>query len=493
MVKVKSCINVLFVAFCLAAPFYAIIPTLSIPSAGPSVGEYDPWLDINDDGTINMKDIASLAARFNKPGQNITKAYQLYDSGWINLTGNTNQNYTLTHNLNLPSTAITVDAKQETQMQGNLWGTNGTDTLYSVIQTSDGGYALAGILNGSSCYLAKTDAECGLLWSKTYGGGTAASVVQTGDGGYALAGSTGLDAYLVKSDKEGKMLWSKTYGGARVDQAWSLVQTVDGGYALAGDTLSFGAGGTDFYLVKTDAGGNMQWSKTYGGVGTETCNCLVQTGDGGYALAGMTASFGAGAYDSWLVKTDADGNQMWNRTYGGNWYDVSYSLVQTTDEGYALAGVTVASMGSYDACLVKTYENGTMQWSKTYGGTDDDYAWSVTKTADGGYALAGETILPGWTDTDVYLVKTDASGNLLWNWTYGGSDDDATMCVVETGDGGYALAGYWSFGVDKDCFLVKTEGESGLAWVSSTMNSITLVRDVNTPWSLVRVQIWKKR
>ena len=134
--------------------------------------------------------------------------------------------------------------------------------------------------------------------------------------------------------------WNKTYGGTKDDDAEALVQTNDGGYAVAGQTMSSGAGLEDFWLVKTDASGNMQWNKTYGGTSYDEAWALVQTTDGGYALAGRTASFGAGGYDFWLVKTDASGNMQWNKTYGGTNDDFAFALVQTSDGGYALAGCT---------------------------------------------------------------------------------------------------------------------------------------------------------
>ena len=149
------------------------------------------------------------------------------------------------------------------------------------------------------------------------------------------------------------MQWNKTYGGTSYDWAYALVQTSDGGYALAGRTASFGAGGDDFWLVKTDSAGNMQWNKTYGGTNDDMAFALVQTSDGGYALAGYTTSFGAGGLDFWLVKTDSAGNMQWNKTYGGTNNDMAFALVQTSDGGYALAGYTASLASGLDFWLVK--------------------------------------------------------------------------------------------------------------------------------------------
>ena len=200
--------------------------------------------------------------------------------------------------------------------------------------------------------------------------------------------------------------WTKTYGGASDDWAYALVQTSDGGYAVAGSTNSSGAGGYDFWLVKTDAGGNMQWNRNYGGTGVEIAYSVVQTSDGGYALAGITYSFTAGSWDFWLVKTDASGNMQWSKTYGGTGHDYAYSLVQTGDGGYAIAGYTNSfGAGGYDFWLVKTDASGNMQWSKTYGGPGVEIAYSVVQTSDGGYALAGYTNSFGAGSYDFWFVK----------------------------------------------------------------------------------------
>jgi len=164
--------------------------------------------------------------------------------------------------------------------------------------------------------------------------------------------------------------WDRTYGGTGDEEARSLVQTVDGGYAFAGYATSFGAGDHDFWLVKIDTNGDMEWNRTYGGTGDEDALSLVQTFDEGYALAGITDSFGAGGHDFWLVKTDADGNMKWNRTYGGANHEDAYSVVQTDDEGYAIIGRTWSfAIGLYDFWLVKTDANGDMEWNKTMEGS----------------------------------------------------------------------------------------------------------------------------
>jgi hypothetical protein len=170
------------------------------------------------------------------------------------------------------------------------------------------------------------------------------SLIQTSDGGYAIAGYTKSfgagkrDVYVVKLDANGNLQWTKTIGGPKGDEGYSLIQTSDGGYVIAGFTESFGAGEADVYVVKLDAKGNLQWTKTIGGPESEIGNSLIQTSDGGYAITGTTESFGAGETDVYVVKLDAKGNLQWTKTIGGPESEVGNSLIQTSDGGYAIAG-----------------------------------------------------------------------------------------------------------------------------------------------------------
>jgi hypothetical protein len=517
---------------CLAVSLCVVLSTsllfmLTPSRSSPGIGEYDTWADINDDGQVDIYDAIALAGAFGTSGTSAQKASIEFDSGWINITDRCGQNIVVTHNLNSTDSIVDIQGKNtlDSGPQQRYYGLTGITTGWSktyrgigvdfawdLVQTVDGGYALAGGANvygtgGGDFWLVKTDASGAEQWNKTYGGtdgDVAYALVQTNDAGYALAGETyssgagWADAWLVKTDSSGTEQWNRTYGGTAGDWANTLVQTSDGGYALAGVTVSFGAGNPDAWLAKTDASGNMLWNKTYGGTGSDWALDLVQTVDGGYALAGYTDSFGAVSYvpDFWLVKTDASGNMQWNKTYGGTDADFAYALVQTNDAGYALAGYTSSfGAGNEDFWLVKTDASGTEQWNKTYGGKSFDFAWDLVQTVDGGYALAGSANLFG-VSSDAWLVKTDASGNMQWNKTYGGTSADEAQALVQTVDGGYALGGYTlSFGADNsDFWLVKTEVESGLAWVDSSANNITLYRGETDPyWNFVRVRLWKPR
>lgn len=382
----------------------------------------------------------------------------------------------------------------------------------SLVQTNDGGYAVAGFTRSfgagiEDVFLVKTDANGYILWNKTYGGPNAdfgLSMVQTADGGYAIAGFTGsfgaglIDAYLIKTDANGNLAWSKTYGGTNDDSANSVIQMSDGGYTIAGSTSSFGAGLSDVFLFRTDANGAMLWNKTYGGTNDDYGYSVIQTVDGGYAIVGETASYGGGGLDVFLVKTDAIGVLQWNKTYGGADHDIGYSMVQASDSGYAIAGITGSyGAGGYDAYLIKTLANGDMQWNKTYGGPSFDDWHGIVKASGGGYALAGRMILSSdLSDDDMVLAITDANGVMLWNKTWGGKDPDYGVSMVQTADGGYAIAGETqSFGAgNTDFYLVKTEafGEFGLVRTDTATNTVTLYRGLtDIYWNYVRVRIWK--
>jgi len=395
-----------------------------------------------------------------------------FDSGWVDITTKLGQYIPVMHGLNTTEVVVDITGKQSLDPMSGALGWSRTyggaygDVARSVVQTSDGGYAIAGYTDSfdaglSDFWLVKTDSAGIMQWSQTYdegGDDLAYSVVQTFDGGYAIAGYSGGDFWLVKTDSAGIMQWSQPYYGGGDDGAYSVVQTSDGGYALAGYTNSFGAGHDDFWLVKTGAGGNVEWNQTYGGANSDVAWSVVQTDDGGYAIAGWTQSPSAGDYDFWLVKTDQIGNMQWNKTYGGTGDDGAYSLVQTSDGGYAIAGYTDSfDAGLSDFWLVKTDSAGIMQWSQTYGGLNHDLAYSVIQTFDGGYAIAG------YSGGDFWLVKTDLTGTALWSQTYGGGGDDGAYSLVQTFDGGYALAGYTdTFDRDNDFWLVKVKGEINL-------------------------------
>ena len=236
--------------------------------------------------------------------------------------------------------------------------------------------------------------------------------------------------------------WSKTYGGTGSDTGQNVILTADGGYAMSGSTNSSGAGGNDYWLVKMDSFGNMQWNKTYGGTSSDQCYNVYQTVDGGYLMIGFTASFGAGARDGWLVKTDAAGNMQWNRTYGTTTQDLLFSLVVTSDGGYLLKGTTGGPINN-TGWLIKTDAAGNMQWNKTVTTPYGNWLYTAIQTSDGGYAFAAaNSTATGTQISDAILIKTDSSGNITWTQKYGGPAVDVGWGLVQTKDGGYAMSGY---------------------------------------------------
>lgn len=355
-----------------------------------------------------------------------------------------------------------------------VYGGQYNEDAFSVEQTSDGGYIVAGYsytfgLGNYDVWLLKTEADGDTAWSRTYGdtrGDYGYSVRQTTDGGYIIAGWTettgnGNDVYLLKTDGDGNLIWTRTYGGSSHEDARSLDLTADGGYIVAGRTSSFGAGNNDFYLIKTDAGGNTIWTRTYGGGQDDYCWSVQQTTDGGYILAGYSESFGEGNGVAWLIKTDANGDTLWTRIFEGERGAEARSVQQTTDGGYIVAGHTDPWGGTADIYLIKIDPNGQTEWIRTHGGSNDDYGHCVQETADGGYIATGYTWSFGAGWYDMCLLRTDAKGKLMWWRTYGGEVDDHGQFVCETSDGNFILAGSTrSFGAGAgDVYLLKVAGE----------------------------------
>jgi uncharacterized delta-60 repeat protein len=316
--------------------------------------------------------------------------------------------------------------------------------------------------------------EVQTTWSKAYGGiswDEATSIRQTPDGGYIVGGLTfsfghgESDFWLLKTNSTGDMQWNRTFGGADFEKAFSVQVTSDGGYIVAGYTYSFGAGYGDVWLVKTNSTGSQQWNRTYGGTNTDWGCSVQQTSDSGYIVAGLTYSFGHGNSDIWLLKTDSAGHQQWSRTFGGTSLDEAYSVQQTSDGGYILAGTTYSfGAGLGDLWIVKTDSTGNLQWSRTYGRASYDWGDSVEETSDGGYIMAGFTSSFGAGDEDFLLVKTNSTGSQEWNKTYGGTKTDRAYSVQETSDGGYVVAGWTGSLVNatEDFWLVKTDSSGGV-------------------------------
>ena len=342
-------------------------------------------------------------------------------------------------------------------------------------------------------YLIRTDANGDTLWTKTYGGINSDggnSIQQTRDGGFIIVGSTRSfgagesDVYLIRTDANGDTLWTKTYGGTDYDWGYSIQQMEDGGFIIVGGTNSFGAGDYDVYLIRTDANGDTLWTKTYGGADREWGYSIQQMEDGGFIVAGFTRSFGAGGSDVYLIRTDANGDALWIKTYGGVNSDWGNSIQQTKDGGFIIVGGTNSfGAGDYDVYLIRTDANGDTLWTRTYGSADyDDCGASVQQTKDGGFIIVGGTRSFGAGDYDVYLIRTDANGDTLWTRTYGSADyDDYGASVQQTEDGGFIIVGRalcsYETG-ESDVYLIRIKPtvlispNGGEIWVNGSIHNI---------------------
>ena len=355
---------------------------------------------------------------------------------------------------------------QPDSLWSRTYGGAGNDVCNAMQQTSDGGYILAGYTDSfgsglADFWLVKTNANGDSLWSRTFGGDgsdVCRAVQETTDGGYILAGYTnsfgaGLnDMWLVKTDVNGDSLWSRTFGDSLDDEATAVRQTADGGYVVAGNQSWQWGGPYDMWLLKTDADGDSVWSRRYRGedqVGYYLCNAMQPTSDGGCVLAG-----------SRLVKTDANGDTLWTHPYFQNaWFArLAYAVVQTVDHGYLTGGTAYGQEGYSAGWLEKRDANGDSVWFRNYGGTAHDVCYDIEQTDDGGCVLGGYTYPgEGWNYLDMWIVKTDANGDSLWSLSFGGSGFDFARVVIQTRDGGYALAGsaeYFGAG-GSDMWLVK--------------------------------------
>ncbi len=265
--------------------------------------------------------------------------------------------------------------------------------------------------------------------------------------------------------------FQRSYGGAMFNEGRSVKQTFDGGYIIAGSTSSFGFGATDMLLIKTDGLGNGVFAKTFGGVDIDRGYDVVQLNDSGYAICGYTNSLGNGGYDGYLVRTDKNGDTLWTKTYGGTDWDFLYSIQQTSDSGFILAGETFSfGNGQNDMYLIKTNSLGDTLWTTTFGGDSSEVAYSVQQTFDGGYILTGYTKSMGAGEKDVYLIKTNSLGDSLWTKVFGGMNDEEGNCVKQTLDSGYIVGGYTaSFGLAgyDDIYLVKTNSSGDTTWTRS--------------------------
>ncbi|MDP8206034.1 MAG: T9SS type A sorting domain-containing protein [Candidatus Electryonea clarkiae] len=386
--------------------------------------------------------------------------------------------------------SIPILAQQPDTLWTQTFGGANSDGGRSIQQTDDGGYIITGYTESFGAglwdvWLIKTDSTGDEEWTQTFGGTNndlGNYVQQTDDNGYIIVGLTGSsgegyeDVWLIKTDSNGDEEWNRTFGGEEWDEGYQVQQTNDGGYIIAGGTSSFVADSCEVWLIKTDSNGNEEWNQTFGGIYDDHGYSVQQTNDGGYIINGSAESFGAGSSDMWLIKTDSNGDEVWNRTFGGTDDEMGLNVQQTNDVGYIITGSTASfGAGGFDVWLIKTDSTGNEEWSQTFGETGWELGFSVLETSDDGYIITGMTNSFGAGEFDLWLIKTGSNGDEEWSQTFGGAGSDEGRSIQQTDDGGYIITGSTSsFGAgDADVWLIRLDGEENEI-VESTTHSPTL-------------------
>jgi hypothetical protein len=299
-------------------------------------------------------------------------------------------------------------------------------------------------------------------------------VEQTADGGYLVIGETrsrgagGSDAWLIKTDALGELEWSATYGGTDDDWGYDLDLLPDDGAIIVGTTKSAGVGGSDVWLLRVDNDGTLLWEQTFGGIDNDQGYHVDQDHDGGFILSAETYSFGAGNNDGWLIKTDQSGALLWEKTYGTSGKERTYWVTALRDSNYIVTGRTDtlnALKEEPDLLLIKVDRTGTLLWQKPYISGNFAVGRSVVETTNGDYVVAGFFHSTTYGD-DIWYLKTDSDGQLLWDQVLSGGADEKAAAVALTDDGGYILTGLsQSYGHGLfDGFLIKTDAQGEIEW-----------------------------
>ena len=373
-------------------------------------------------------------------------------------------------------------------------GTDGYDYGMSAKQTTDKGYIIGGSTSGAGngstdVYAVKTDSLGQTKIRKTFGGiniDKGFCIRQTKDSGYVLVGYTnsfgagGYDVYLIKTDSLLNELWTKTYGGTDWDFGNCIEQTTDGGFIICGSTYSYGKGNEDYYLIKTNATGDTLWTKTYGGTKEDVANSVIQTSDGGYILTGTTKSMGDTLGDFYTIKTNSLGDTIWTNKFGGSHLDYGNDILESRYGGYIIGGETQSfGAGNSDGIIIKISTSGVAGSTLTIGNTNFDNIESITEATDGKIAMTGITLSYGAGNGDVYFFIIDNNWNFYNSTTFGGSQYDIGCSVEVTNDKAFIICGYtesFNNGLD-DIYLIKTDN-SGLASVSEGIFITTEITEI---------------
>lgn len=376
-----------------------------------------------------------------------------------------------------------INSAQAQFTWARTYGGSQFDTATSVQTTSDGGSVVVGTTKSFSMsgdiWLLKLDSAGNIQWQKTYdssGDDRAKSIQVTLDNGYVVLGDSffigqpGL--WILRLDPSGNVLWQKNYGGTGIEFGGSIQLTQDGGFVVTSTsaTQSF-----DVWVLKLDADGDIEWQKAYGGPGNDTGSEIRTTSDGGFIVGGQTESFGAGGTDFWVLKLDPDGNVQWQKTFGGASFDQVNSVRMTSDEGFIVAGATDSfGAGFNDIWILKLDPTGNIQWQKTYGGSASERA-EIRTTSDGGFIVAGQTASFGAGLLDFWVFKLNSAGNIQWQKTYGGIGFEVFTTVIAS-SGGFLIGGSTdSFGAaNSDAWVLKLDA-SGDIDSSCLLNADTTV------------------
>jgi hypothetical protein len=373
-------------------------------------------------------------------------------------------------------------------------GGSSDDVINSVIETQDGAYVYFGTTKSidgditdkdqeeNDYWIFKTDRSGNLIWSKTYGGSNddqGQKVIQTNDGGFILVGfsmsadgdasvNAGTqDKWIIKLDANGTMLWEKSFGFSGSDQAFSVIATNDNGLLMVGflDITASGGAGNDFsgnttqhgvgefWAHKLDSNGNIQWRRFFGGTNNDRAYDVVETADNGYMIVGAAESTDfdvsnpKGSYDFWIVKIDTEGTLIWEKSFGGSEIDIAYAIARSTDGNYVIVGDVRSTdgdisnaYGNADLWVIKIDANGTLLWENSFGGSGFDTARGIEASLDGGILVSGATrssdnnISQNFGQNDFWIIKLSASGNLIWEKSFGGSGIDFSYDILQTSD-----------------------------------------------------------
>lgn len=364
------------------------------------------------------------------------------------------------------------------EIQGRTYGGTRNEFFSGILKSSGEGYMIGGTTasfgsGGRDFYLLNVNIEGNEIWSKTYGGSRdeyLRSFIKCNDDGYLMIGYTnsfgsgGDDIYLIKTDPFGNELWAKTYGGSGKEWGNSVIETSDGGFILCGTLKPTINGNSLVLIIKIDNGGSEIWRTTYDGLGINISSWISQTSDGGYIISGNTDVIGGG--DIYILKIDSIGKQEWLKNYGGDNAEYAHGLIQLEDGGFMLAGVTLSfGAGGWDGYLLRTDKSGNELWSRTFGGSgekggiEEEALVSILPTLNGNYLLTGTTNSYGSGGNDLYFIKIDSSGNELWSKTYGGTANDFGFEAIQLQNGQFMISGFTrSFGSGGyDIYVVKTD------------------------------------